>query len=183
MIRKNPFGDVIGRLMRILAILALVMPSSLLADDGILNPSEMAISDAHDRPASIAVCMSGYYLTKGGNHSPALDLHEKCADAGYTRSMLWLSYVYQNGYGVEISPEKSAKWDLRAAEAGNEVGMFNYGLDLLRGYGVEQNADEGKKWVDKASQSGHKHATELKAANYNLSVVTPDTDEAFYQSF
>lgn len=153
-----------------------------LADDGALNPMEMAIIDDVSAKPSLATCVSGYYLVKKGDFGDGYQIHKNCAEAGYTGSMIWLSYMYQNGYMGEENPEMSAYWDLRAAEAGSEVGMFNYGLDLLRGYGVPQSDEEGRAWIDRAAALGHKHARELQAADYDLRVVTPDTDEAKYES-
>ena len=149
--------------------------------DGILNPRELRIVDAPHRPASLGICAAGYYLTKKGDHDNGLPTHLKCAEAGYTRSMLFLSHIYQNGYGVEQDPAMSAYWDRRAAEEGNEVGMLNYGLDLIRGYGVQRDAAAGKAWIDKAADGGNNHAKELRLAGYDVRVVTPDSDEAKYE--
>lgn len=146
---------------------------------GFHNPMEIAVSDAPYKKPSIPVCYAGYLLTKSGSHDPAFQTHLNCAEAGYTRSMLWLAYIYQNGLieGGE-DPVKATYWDQRAADMGNEVGMFNYGLDLLRGYGVQRNIQMGRAWIKRAAKAGHKKSLELIAADYDLSVVTPDSDEA-----
>ena len=169
-----------------IVVTEIVKAEALSADEqgGFHNPMEMALSDAPFKKPSIPVCQAGYLLTKKGEHDPAFKTHLNCAEAGYTRSMIWLAYIYQNGLieGGE-NPQKSAYWDRRSAEAGNEVGMFNYGLDLMRGYGVKRDQDEGKAWIQRAANLGHKHAKELIEANYDLSVVTPDADEARWAAY
>ena len=148
-------------------------------NEGTTNPEELAIVDAPFKKPSITVCQAGYYLNKMGDHDPAFQTHLNCAEAGYTGSMIWLAYVYQNGLHEDgENPEISAQWDLRAANAGSEVGMYNYGLNLLRGYGVSKNVEEAKFWIQKAAALGHKHAIELINAEYDWRVVTPDADEA-----
>lgn len=150
----------------------------VINESSILNPMEFKLDAMPFQKPSTYVCLTGYIFTKAGSHETAIGMHKKCAEAGYQRSMLWLSYIYQNGLHTEERPDLSAYWDMRAAEAGNEVGMFNYGIDLLRGYGVGYYAVAGQYWINRAANNGHKHATELRKANYDLSVVTPDADEA-----
>ena len=149
-----------------------------------LNPDEMSVFDTPYKPASIAVCQGGYLLSKGGSHAPAFQTHLKCAHAGYSRSMIWLAFIYQNGLVPEgENSRKAAYWDRRSAEAGNEVGMFNYGLDLLRGYGVDRDIATGQQWIQKAASGGHKQAQELMDSGYSLAVVTPDSDEARWAAY
>jgi len=154
----------------------------VINEDGTKNPMEFKLDAMPFQKPSTFVCMAGYIFTKSGSHEIALKHHQKCADAGYQRSMLWLSYVYQNGYSTEERPDLSAYWDMRAAEAGNEVGMFNFGLDLLRGYGVGHYVVAGQYWINRAASAGHKRAIELREADYDLTVVTPDVDEARWKS-
>ena len=142
---------------------------------GVTNPQEMAIVDDATSKPSIATCTSGYYSTKSGSHEIAFQIFENCAEAGYTGAMTWLAYMYKNGRGGKEEPEKSAYWDMRAAEAGDEIGMLNYGIDLLTGYGVEKNETEGRMWIDKAADAGTKSAVILRDAGYDVSVITPDT--------
>lgn len=150
------------------------------ADDGTLNPQEMGIFNNLNAKPSIATCMSGYYLVKGGDFALGYEVNKKCADAGYTRSMIWLSYLYQNGYLGEEQPEQAVYWDMRAAEAGNETGMFNYGINLLRGYGVGVYTVAGQYWINRAANLGHAKSIALRDANYDLRLVTPDPDETKY---
>ncbi|MGB0865305.1 MAG: tetratricopeptide repeat protein [Granulosicoccaceae bacterium] len=155
----------------------------VISESATLNPMEFKLVAMPYQKPSTYVCYTGYIFSKGAGHEDALKIHKKCAQAGYQRSMLWLSYIYQNGYHTAENPRLSAYWDMRAAEAGNEVGMFNYGLDLLRGYGVGHYVVTGQYWINKAANNGHKHAQELREADYDLSIVTPDADEARWAAF
>ena len=170
----------LAMLPRLALLSLLIMPVGVWAQNGVTNSMEMAISDHVNAPASIASCLSGYYLVKKGDHDMGFSVHLRCAEAGYTRSMIWLAYMYQNSYLGKEQPDMAAYWDRRSAEAGNEVGMYNFGLDLLRGYGVARDEQQGKYWVDRAAALGHTRSLELQQAGYDLSTITPDSDEAKY---
>jgi uncharacterized protein len=161
--------------MKLRFLLFFVATTGHAGEFGVTNPQEMAIVDDATSPASIATCVSGYYSTKSGSHAIAFQIFETCAEAGYTGAMTWLAYMYKNGRSGTEEPEKSAYWDRRAAEAGDEIGMLNFGIDLLHGYGVDKNEAEGQQWIDKAANAGVKSAVTLRQAGYDLSVVTPDT--------
>jgi TPR repeat protein len=39
-----------------------------------------------------------------------------------------MAYLDNNGFGGAYNPDAAADWDRKAAEAGDPVGQFNYGL-------------------------------------------------------
>jgi len=174
--------------MRKLALALCFAAAPALADDapegGVTNPEEMTwrtfVSRAERGEADMVLCSMGYLLTKSGDHESARTVFEACADAGYTQAMTWLSQLDNNGLGGDYDPDSSANWDRRAAEAGDPVGMFNYGVDLIRGHGVAQSDDDGRTWVDKAAAEGLPVARRLQAADYDLDEVTPDADNWKY---
>ena len=176
--------------MRILAILALMGPAlatpAAATDDalGTTNPEELTWQSMRDRAAdgevSMMVCASGYPMTKSGDHATARLIFEACAAAGYTQAMTWMSYMDQNGFGGDWDPDRAAEWDRQAAEAGDPVGQFNYGVSLMRGYGVERDEAAGRHLVDRAAEAGLDVARRLQGADYNLDEVTPDADEWRY---
>jgi uncharacterized protein len=94
--------------------------------------------------------------------------------------MTWMSQLDDNGLGAPESPDAAAEWDRRAAQAGDPVGQFNYGLDLMRGRGVAQDEAAGRRLVDQAATKGLSSALRLQAAGYDLDVVTPDSDNWKY---
>ena len=153
-------------------------------EGGTLNPDEMSLNSTLQRALNgdvdMVVCGQGYMMTKGGRHDEARTVFENCAKAGYTGTMTWMSYMEDNGYGGDYNPDAAAEWDRRAAEAGDPVGMFNYGLDLMRGHGVELDDALGREFVDRAAEAGLAVAKRLQGADYDLDEVTPDADNWKY---
>ena len=160
----------------------------LMAEDlgeyGTLNPDELTwqsqIDKADRGETSMTLCASGYMLTKSGDHAAARRIFEACARDGYTGAMTWMSQLDNNGLGAEYNPDAAAEWDRRAAEAGDPVGRFNYGLDLIRGHGVSRDEALGRSYVDAAAADGLEIAKRLQGAGYDPEEVTPDADSWKY---
>ena len=167
-----------------LVIIASPAFSENVEELGTTNPEEMTWGSNMARVArgdvDMSICASGYMMTKSGDHAAARAIFEACSAAGYTAAMTWMSQLDNNGLGGEYNPDKAAEWDRRAAEAGDPVGKFNYGLDLVRGHGVAQDEDLGRQYVDAAAQDGLKIAQRLQGADYDLDEVTPDADNWKY---
>ncbi len=172
--------------MRALITLALAASPAFAETEsyGTLNPEEMTIDrvleHAREGDVSMTTCASGYFITKAGRHVQARQLFEACAAAGYTGAMTWMSQLDDNGLGAPENPDAAAQWDRRAAEAGDPVGMFNLGLDLMRGRGVAQDVEGGRALVDRAAELGLPTAQRLRASDYDLDEVTPDADNWKY---
>lgn len=153
-------------------------------DDGRLNPDEMSLSrsveQAADGHVDFVICAQGYLLTKKGDHAAARTIFEECAKQGFTGAMTWMSYLDDNGFGAKEDASRASNWDLKAAEAGDPIAQFNYGLDLLRGRGVETNAELGKIYIDQAARSGLRDAQMLQKSGYDYREATPDADEWKY---
>ena len=170
--------------------LALVLTTPVHAEEpvdpgGTLNPDEMSLSRtlglAAEGRVGMVECAQGYLLTKKGDHAEARALFEACAKAGYTGTMTWMSYMDTNGFGAPENPEQAAEWDRRAAEAGDPIGAFNYGLDLLRGYGVPGDEAAGRAWIDRAADAGLEPAVTLREGGYDPDLATPDADDWRYR--
>jgi uncharacterized protein len=166
-------------------VLFLVLAAPALADEaaesfGTLNPEELTLNrvleDVARGQTTMTNCAAGYLITKSGRHAEARSVFGPCAEAGYTGAMTWMSQLDDNGLGAPENPDAAADWDRRAAEAGDPVGQFNYGLDLMRGRGVAQDEAEGRRLVDEAASQGLSSALRLQAAGYDLDEVTPDSD-------
>ncbi|MEM7548001.1 MAG: sel1 repeat family protein [Pseudomonadota bacterium] len=172
----------------LVATLVLLATHAMAEDDidpgGTLNPDEMTLDSMIAKAArgetSMTVCASGYMITKSGDHDNARTVFENCANNGWTGAMTWMSQLEDNGLGGPEDPDAAANWDRRAAEAGDPVGKFNYGLDLMRGRGVAMDENEGRRWVDEAAADGLPVAQRLQAADYDLGEVTPDADNWKY---
>lgn len=169
----------------LICIAALAAPALAEGEDGgTLNPEEMTIGriveDVGKGITSMTNCAAGYYITKAGRHVEARKIFERCADDGYTGAMIWMSQLDDNGLGAVENPDAAADWDQRAAEAGDPVGKFNHGLDLMRGRGRVQDVEAGRRLVDEAAAAGLPTAQRLQAAGYDLDEVTPDADNWKY---
>lgn len=173
-------------LLLVLAFLPAAPGMAADADDeaGTLNPLDSGIPLALERARRgevyMMTCAMGYYITKSGRHAAARELFTACAEAGYTQAMTWMSQLENNGLGAPEDPDAAAAWDRRAAEAGDPVGQFNYGLDLIRGRGVPQDEAAGRARVDEAARGGLAIAGRLQAEGYDLDAVTPDADNWKY---
>lgn len=172
--------------MILIAMLGIATPALAQDDDpgGVLNPQDTGLGrvmrNVDEGVLDMTTCATGYYITKSGRHALARKLFEACAAAGYTGAMTWMSQLDNNGLGGEYDPDAAADWDRRAADAGDPVGKFNYGLDLLRGHGVAQDTARGRAYVDQAARDGLDIAQRLKGAGYDLDEVTPDADNWKY---
>lgn len=153
-------------------------------EGGTLNPQDSGFGhlkgNVERGQTDMMTCAMGYYVTKSGNHDLARTLFRQCAEAGYTGAMTWMSQLDNNGLGGEYNPDAAAEWDRRAAEAGDPIGKFNYGIDLMRGHGVKRDETAGRALVDSAAAEGLEIARRLKKADYDLDAVTPDADNWKY---
>jgi hypothetical protein len=159
-------------------------PSVTEEEFGILNPQDTGV-EMLKRKIEMGVidsvtCSLGINATKNSDHELSRKLTARCAEAGYTKAMTWMSQLENNGMGGEYNPDASAEWDRRAAEAGDPVGRFNYGLDLMRGHGVAKDEALGRRFVDQAATDGLAIAKRLQGADYDLDEVTPDADNWKY---
>lgn len=152
---------------------------------GVLNPQdtgrEMLTRKIEMGVIDSVTCSLGINVTKNDNHELARKLTRKCAEAGYTKAMTWMSQLENNGLGGDYNPDASAEWDRRAAELGDPVGRFNHGLNLMRGHGIKQDEALGRSYIDQAAKDGLAIAKRLQSADYDLDEVTPDADEWKYK--
>ncbi|WP_299484186.1 sel1 repeat family protein [uncultured Roseibium sp.] len=159
-------------------------PVTVEDDLGILNPQDTGVAMLK-RKIEMGVidsvtCSLGINATKNDDHVLARKLTRRCAEAGYTKAMTWMSQLENNGMGGDYNPDAAAEWDRLAAEAGDSVGRFNYGLDLIRGHGVAQDEALGRRYIDQAAEDGLAIAERLRNAGYDLDEVTPDSDNWKY---
>lgn len=151
---------------------------------GILNPDDtgrdMIIRKIEMGVIDSVTCSLGINVTKTSDHKLSRKLTRACAEAGYTKAMTWMSQLENNGMGGEYNPDVSANWDQRAAAAGDPVGKFNHGLNLMRGHGIAKDEALGRKYVDEAAKDGLEIAKQLQSADYDLDAVTPDADNWRY---
>jgi uncharacterized protein len=155
--------------------------SETVTDDGVLNPEEMTLNYFANRydfkNGKSTACIYGYWATKAGDHENGKKIFDKCASADIEAAMIWLSYMYENGFAVEKDFETATQWSKKAADMGYKVGEYNYGLSLLRGHGIDKNDAAGREWIGKSAAQGFEAAQELIDSNYDLDIAIPDADE------
>lgn len=175
--------------MRSIVVIAALLatgPAPAAEDEGgMLNPDELSLDyfarksdQGHIDPMG---SIHGYMAAKSGDYDMARRILEKQAAQGVTQAMTWMGWLDDNGLGAPEDPDSAAEWDRRAAEAGDHVGMFNYGLDLLRGRGVARDEAAGRAMIDRAALAGDETAKALVADGYDIETVTPDADDWKYQ--
>lgn len=174
-------------ILRTCLIGAVAVAGSAHAEDsgGELNPDEMSLSRsfklAKRGKVGMVICSQGYLMTKKGDHEEARALFKACAKEGYTGTMTWMSYMDTNGFGAKTDPARAAVWDRKAMEAGDPIGTFNHGLNLLRGHGVEHDPVLAKKFIDKAARAGVPEAVDVQKSGYDWNAATPDADNWRYE--
>lgn len=151
---------------------------------GVLNPSEYTLQDilmkVETHQLTDIECIYGYEAAKHGRYPPARVILNYCAgDKELPQAMTLLSWMDENGYGLDTGPDlvSAAAWDQRAAEMGDSNAQFNYGVKLMIGRGVDVDADAGRRFVDMAAANGDHGAILLVAANYDTSAVVGLTEE------
>ena len=173
------------RYVIVLATSLLIAPAMADDDGGELNPDEMSLDRsfalAKKGKVGMVICSQGYMMTKKGSHEEARAIFEACSKKGYTGTMTWMSYMDTNGFGGNTDPKRAAEWDEKAANAGDPIGIFNHGLNLLRGHGVGRDPIAGKKFIDMAAKAGIQEAIEVQESGYDWNVATPDADNWRYE--
>lgn len=155
-------------------------PPKVEDDHGILNPDDtgraMLVRKIEMGVIDSVTCSLGVNTSKYDDHRLARRLATLCADSGHTKAMTWMSHFEANGIGGEVDLVAAAKWDKRAADAGDPVGMYNYGLSLMRGMGVAKDQERGQQFIDQAAAKSLDIARHLQEMGYDLDEITPDAE-------
>lgn len=175
----------IAHIVLVLALTATIAgaqaPPKVEDDHGILNPDDtgraMLVRKIEMGVIDSVTCSLGVNTSKYDDHYLARRLATLCAEAGHTKAMTWMSHFEANGIGGEVNPVAAATWDKRAAEAGDPVGMYNYGLSLMRGLGIAMDQERGRQFIDQAAAQGLDVAKHLQDVGYDLGEITPDAEE------
>lgn len=149
---------------------------------GTLNPPDsgrdMLVRKIESGGADSVTCSLGFNAVKYDDDLHlAMELARRCAEAGNVKAMTWISQLESNGAAGAPNLKAAAEWDRRAAEAGDPVGRFNHGLNLIRGTGLPRDEALGRSFIDRAAEDGLDVAKRLKAADYDLDEVTPSAED------
>ena len=92
-----------------------------------------------------------------------------------------IGLFYYNGWGVQKNESEALKWFERAANHGNECGMYNSGFLYREGRGTELDYYKALYWFQKASESGHTEApNQIGLMYYREEGVPQDYEVAYF---
>ncbi len=116
---------------------------------------------------SVGVCyMTGFGLRGTPDAAKAVSFFRLGAERGETSAMVTLANALAMGDGFEKKNEKTAfEWYAKAAEAGDEDGLFAMGVALVEGRGTCKNRARARSIFASLIEGGQKDAY-LKAYNY-----------------
>jgi TPR repeat protein len=87
-------------------------------------------------------------------------LYRRLADAGNSRAMAALAWMYERGSGgLPKDDAEAVKWYRKGADAGNAGAMNNLAIMYSRGHGgLPQDDTEAAKWYRKGADAGSRRA-------------------------
>jgi hypothetical protein len=89
-----------------------------------------------------------------GEFPQAAKLYQKACDGGDRRACTNLGMMYENGNGVEKSPDRAADLFKRSCEAGGSGGCLNLGLLYLNGEGVPKDPNRAAELFNRSCDEG-----------------------------
>ncbi len=92
------------------------------------------------------------------NYTEAFKWYLEAAEQGDMDAQRELGYMYQHGWGVEVSEEEAARWFLEAAEQGDMEAQCELGYIYKFGWGVEENEEVSAKWFRESAEQGYPEA-------------------------
>ena len=153
----------------------------LVDDEGITNPEELTLQHMakyHDfTKGDPILCTLGWLAVKFAYYDEGARIFKQCAERGNEASMIWMSQLHDNGWGVIKDTKLAVDWERKAAELGYSIGEYNYGLSILRGRTDITDMQVGKHWIQRAAGQGDDSAQSLIESDYDLDIAIPDADE------
>ena len=104
----------------------------------------------------------GFEAFQRKDWSTAFQLWQPEATAGDVRAQFYLSILYEQGMGVDKSPDLARNWLIKAAEGGFPPAQFNLGNWHQQGDWVEKDDSKSVYWWEEAAKRG------FTKAQYNL---------------
>jgi TPR repeat protein len=108
--------------------------------------------------------------------SPAVQAIEASADKGIPYAQSFLGKLYLDGVGLEQNDAEAEKWFARAAEQGDESGIFNIGEMIALGHNVDITDDTVAKWFYDLAGSFLMKRDVVKAFDCLVSIKRIDPD-------
>ena len=80
---------------------------------------------------------------------------KKAAEGGEPGAMVTLGRMYVGGEAMPQDFAKGVEWFRTAAELGNRLGMYNFGVHTARGLGTPQSDEIAAIWLRRAMEAGY----------------------------
>ncbi|MGB0217514.1 MAG: hypothetical protein ACPF9E_19015 [Alteromonas oceani] len=76
---------------------------------------------------------------------------------------------HEQGTIREPQPALSTRWLAEAANAGNPIAQYHYGMALINGVGITKQPQSGIQWIAEAAKQGEvlaiKHLAQTRCLN------------------
>ena len=105
----------------------------------------------------------------------AFSLFTEAAQADFSLAQYFLAWCYEQGMGVEETPEQAVFWWKKAAESGYVLAQISLGSAYEDGYGFKSDYSEAHYWYSKAVALGNEE--ESYSASLSLAKLLPKMTE------
>ncbi len=89
----------------------------------------------------------------------------RSAEQGHLHAVYWMGRLYEEGHGVERSPQEAVAWYTRAARAGSPDAQFALGRLHTLGVGVARDDRQARVWLTRAVMQGKSEARDFFLAH------------------
>lgn len=103
----------------------------------------------------------GMTALEKGNYAEAYCFWKPLAEQGSAEAQYHIGWLYANGNGLSVDPERALAWWTRAAKQGFGDAQFAVGLAYTTGDGMERDLDEAVVWYLAAARQGHQDARDI----------------------
>lgn len=106
------------------------------------------------------------------------------AQQGFTKAQINLALLYQQGNGVDKSPEQMLFWMKKAAEAGDPLGQLNMAEYTLSGVDklLPKNKQQAEAWLVKAAAQHFQPAELMLAYWYEKGIAVTEAPKKHNKS-
>jgi hypothetical protein len=103
----------------------------------------------------------GMRALEKGNYAEAYCHWKPLAEQGNAEAQYHMGWLYANGNGLAVDPERALAWWTRAARQGFGDAEFAVGLAYTTGDGIERDLDEAVIWYLAAARRGNQDARDI----------------------
>jgi len=108
-----------------------------------------------------------------GRFTEALEILERLADQGDSRSQYEVALMYLQGIGTKVDPLRGGQWMLAAANNGNATAMVEIGGRFENGVNAEKNTILAFTWYRRAALTGDSIGCYKSAMMYEVGSGIP----------